>query len=293
MSHAASKCLRPDLNSGPESRSLLKFCKMIPGCFQALTHVCFAACLCMITVHMGLFDDIFTEVGYEYYAEVPIEHYPAFVAMPFNSIINLGYILLGCYWLLKNNQVIGNDKDVRQTRYLKDVFASMALLYGPVQWVRIWTQTHHSAILDQWLTLPIFAWLVVWCRYLEAGWHPWSFLFIECVSLASYSFTLLHYLAFDIILSLHILTAVWSAIRVHHQYGNKISAVYISLALLFCMGFIVLKLADHWLAKWHIFRELTGHFWSKFCDIMQFHFAFLFLTYLSTSQRCCLENKNI
>ena len=31
---------------------------------------------------------------------------------------------------------------------------------------------------------------------------------------------------------------------------------------------------------------ITGHFWSKVCDVLQFHFAFLFLTSLHTCRRC-------
>ncbi|XP_027701623.1 transmembrane protein 187 isoform X2 [Vombatus ursinus] len=267
--------------------------RMKQECYQALNHVLLTACLCIVTVSTGLFDDVFTEVGYEHYAEVPVQSFPTFLAMPFNSVINVGYLLLGCYWLLKNKKVIGNDEDVRQAHYLKDVFAGMALVYGPIQWVRIWTQTHHSAVLDQWFTLPIFAWSVVWCRYLEDGWQPWLFLSIECISLASYGLTLFHHLGFDIALACHILAAVWSAIHVHQEYGDPVSATYISLALISCLGFIVLKLGDHWLAQWPLFKELTGHFWSKICDIMQFHFAFLFLTHFSSPQRCIAEEKNI
>ncbi|XP_074063263.1 transmembrane protein 187 isoform X1 [Macrotis lagotis] len=266
---------------------------MKPKYYQTLTHVCLAACVCIAIVYSGVFDNIFIEVGYEYYAEIPVHTFPTFLAMPFNSVINLGYLLLGWYWLLKNKKIIGNDEDVRQASYLKDVFASMALLYGPTQWIRIWTQTHHSAVLDQWFTLPIFAWTVVWCRYLEDGWQPWLFFCIECISLASYCLTLLHHLGFDFALAFHILAAVWSAIHLHCQYGDSKSAIYISLALLSCMGFIGLKMGDHWLAQWDFFKDLTGHFWSKICDIMQFHFSFLFLTHFSSPRRCIAEEKNI
>ncbi|XP_072482351.1 transmembrane protein 187 isoform X2 [Notamacropus eugenii] len=266
---------------------------MKPKYHRALIHVLLTACACIATVYTGLFDDIFVEVGYKHYAEVPVPSFPTFFAMPFNSAINLGYMLLGCYWLLKSKRVFGNDEDVRQIHYLKNVFAVMVLIYGPVQWVRIWTQTHYSAVLDQWFTLPIFAWSVVWCRFVENGWQPWLFVCIECISLASYGLTLLHHLGFDIALACHILVAMWSAIHVHQEYGDNVSAIYISLAFLFCLGFIVLKLADHWLAQWILFKELTGHFWSKLCDIMQFHCAFLFLTHFSGSQRRIAEEKKI
>ncbi|KAM8965311.1 transmembrane protein 187 [Sarcophilus harrisii] len=261
--------------------------------YRALIHVLLTACLCTATVYMGFFDGIFTEVGYEYYAEVPVHSFPTFLAMPFNSVINLGYLLLGWYWLMKNKKFVGNDENMRQVRYLKDVFAGMALLYGPVQWVRIWTQTHHSAVLDQWFTLPIFAWPVVWCHYLKNGWQPWSFFCIECISLASYCLTLFHHFGFDIALACHILAAVWSATHLHRQYGDSVSATYIGLALMSCLGFVVLKIGDHWLAQWSVFKKLTGHFWSKICDIMQFHFAFLFFIHFSNPRKQIGEEKNI
>ncbi|XP_068964531.1 transmembrane protein 187 [Petaurus breviceps papuanus] len=265
---------------------------MKPDSHRASIHVLLTACFCIATVYTGLFDNVFTEVGYEYYAEVPIQSFPTFLAMPFNSVVNLGYLLLGCYWLLKNKKVTGNDEDVRQASYLKDVFASMALLYGLVQWVRIWTQTHYSAVLDQWFTLPIFAWSVVWGCYVEDGWQPWLFLCIECISLASYGLTLFFHSGYDITLAFHILASLWSAIHIHGEYGDFVSATYIIFALIFCMGFIILKLADHWLAQWCFFKELTGHFWSKICDIMQFHCAFLFLTHFDSRQTCIAEEKN-
>uniref|UniRef100_F7DL00 Transmembrane protein 187 n=1 Tax=Monodelphis domestica TaxID=13616 RepID=F7DL00_MONDO len=259
--------------------------RMKVQCSLALIHVLLAASVCFITVYMGLFDNIFTEVGYEYYAEVPVHAFPSFLAMPFNSLINLGYMLLGWYWLQRNKKLMRNREDLRQIRYLKDVFAVMALLYGPIQWIRICTQTHNSAVLDQWFTLAIFAWPVVWCHYLENGWHPWSFFCIEFISLASYCLTLFHHLGFDVALACHIFAAIWSALHVHRHYGDSVSATYITLAIISCLGFIVLKLGDHWLSQWLFFQDLTGHFWSKICDILQFHFAFLFLTHFKSPHR--------
>ncbi|KAF3812439.1 hypothetical protein GH733_019575 [Mirounga leonina] len=87
--------------------------------------------------------------------------------------------------------------EVQRARYLKDVFAGMALVYGLVRWLRIATQ-----LLDQWLTLPIFAWLVAWRLSLDG-----------CLSLGSYGLALLHPCGFEVALGAHIAAAVGQALR--------------------------------------------------------------------------------
>uniref|UniRef100_A0A8C9DT95 Transmembrane protein 187 n=1 Tax=Prolemur simus TaxID=1328070 RepID=A0A8C9DT95_PROSS len=258
---------------------------MKPESGQALFHVAVAGCLCAATVYTGVFEGVFVQVGYEHYAEVPVAGLPAFLAMPFNSLVNLAYVLLGVYWLRRNSSAPGCPADMGRASYLKAVFAGMALLYGPVQWLRIWTQTQPAAVLDQWLTLPIFAWPLAWCFYLDRGWKPWLFLSIECLSLASYGLALLHPRGFEVTLGVHVVATVGQALRAHRRYGSTSSATYLALGVLSCLGFVVLKLCDHQLARWRVFQCLTGHFWSKVCDVLQFHFAFLFLTNLSTCQR--------
>lgn len=257
---------------------------MKPESRQALCHVAVASCFCTATVYTGVFDGIFVQLGYEHYAEAPVAGLPAFLAMPFNSLINVAYVLLGLYWLQRTSRAPGRPVEARGARYLKDVFAGMALVYGPVQWLRIATQLHPAAVLDQWLTLPIFAWPVAWCLSLDRGWDPWLFLAIEGLSLGSYGLTLLHPHGFEVALGAHIAAAVAQALRAHRRHGTASSGTYLALGVLSCAGFVVLKLCDRQLARWRLFQRLTGHFWSKVCDVLQFHFAFLFLTNLNTCQ---------
>uniref|UniRef100_A0A2K6GBY3 Transmembrane protein 187 n=1 Tax=Propithecus coquereli TaxID=379532 RepID=A0A2K6GBY3_PROCO len=245
---------------------------MKPESGQALFHVAVAGCLCAATVYAGIFEGVFIQVGYEHYAEVPVAGLLAFLAMPFNSLVNLAYVLLGVYWL---------------AGYLEAVFAGMALLYGPMQWLPIWTQMHPAAVLDQWLTLPIFAWPLARCFYLDRGWKPWLFLSIECLSLASYGLVLLHPRGFEATLGVHVAATVGQALCAQRQCGSTSLATYLALGVFSCLGF----LCDHQLARWRLFQCLTGHFWSKVCGALQFHFAFLFLTNLSTCQRLHPEGK--
>ncbi|XP_036846930.1 transmembrane protein 187 [Manis javanica] len=264
---------------------------MKPESRQALFHVAVASSLCVTTVYTGVFEGVVIQVGYEHYAEAAVASLPTFLAMPFNSLINLAYMLLGGYWLRRKASAPGHPAAVQRAQYLKDVFAAMALVYGPVQWLRIGVQTHSAAVLDQWLTLPIFAWPVAWCLYLDRGWKPWLFLTVECLSLCSYSLALLHPYGFEVVLGMHMAAAVSLALRAHRRYGSGSSGMYLALGMLSCLGFVVLKLCDHQLARWHLFQWLTGHFWSKVCDVLQFHFAFLFLTNVHTCQRRAPEGK--
>uniref|UniRef100_A0A8C3WBK1 Transmembrane protein 187 n=1 Tax=Catagonus wagneri TaxID=51154 RepID=A0A8C3WBK1_9CETA len=252
---------------------------------RALLHVAVASGLCVATVRSGVFEGVSVQVGYEHYAEAPLASLPAFLAMPFNSLINLAYVLLGMYWLQSEACAPGGPAELQRARYLKDVFAGMALVYGPVQWLRIGTQTRPAAVLDQWLTLPIFAWPVAWCLCLDWGWKPGLLLAVEGLSLCSYGLALLHPCGFELALGVHIAAVVGQALCTQGCRGGTSSAKYLALGVLSCLGFVVLKLCDHQLAQWRLFQRLTGHFWSKVCDVLQFHFAFLFLTNLNTCQR--------
>ncbi|XP_037367662.1 transmembrane protein 187 [Talpa occidentalis] len=253
---------------------------MLPESGQALLHVAVAASFCVAAIRAGVFAGVSVQVGYEHYAEAPVPGLPAGLAMPFNSLVNLAYVLLGLYWFWRSAGGPGSPAEPPRLRYLKNVFAVMALLYGPVQWLRIGTQARPAALLDQWVTLPIFAWPVVWCLYLDRGWRPCLFLAIEALSLSSYGLALLHPRGFEVALGAHIAAAVGQALHAHGRRGSASSGTYLALAMLCCLGFVGLKLCDHELAQWRLFRRLTGHFWSKVCDVLQFHFAFLFLTSL-------------
>ncbi|XP_064415323.1 transmembrane protein 187 [Latimeria chalumnae] len=246
---------------------------------QALLHVIIPYLLCIATALGGFFDGVFTELGYEHYAERAVPWLPLAIAMPLNSLINLGYALVGVFWLCQDHPKARGKTSPAD--YFKDVFAFMAMAYTPVQWARIATQTHRSAILDQWFTLPIFAWVPAWCDYIHDGWKPTHLLKLEATSILSYSLALLHEQGFELTLGLHILLAVIKGVNVQWKYGDTTSLKYMCLGILSCMGFVILKLLDHWLAQWTVFQRLTGHFWSKVCDILQIHYSFKFLVYLT------------
>ncbi|XP_015223109.1 transmembrane protein 187 [Lepisosteus oculatus] len=240
----------------------------------ALLHVSLPAALCLAVAASGLFDSVAVELGYEHYAETPVPGLPAWLAMPCNSLVNVGYIALGLFWLRAERTSEG-------AAYMKDVFASMAIAYGPVQWARLATFARLPAVLDQWFTLPIFAWVPVWCRYITHGWQPRLCLAAELCSLGSFALALLHDRGFEAALGLHIALAAGQGLRVQRRQGDALSRRYLCLALLSCAGFVALKLLDLPLARYRGFRRLSGHFWSKVCDVLQFHYSFRFLTHLT------------
>lgn len=245
---------------------------------SAAVHVLIPFLLCIALANTHIFDKVLVDVTYDHYAEKKVDNLPAFLAMPFNCLINVGYIILGIYWIL---QRMPDGKSSRAAAYTKEVFALMAVAYGPVQWIRLATLRRAPSVLDQWFTLPIFAWVLVWCEVIDKGWSSRYALMVESCSLLSYGLSLLHPRGFEAALGLHISSAAFTGARAQLRHGDSVSMRYFCLALLSCAGFVVLKLLDHHLAEYWMFQTLTGHFWSKVCDILQFHYSFCFLTRLS------------
>ncbi|KAM9856512.1 transmembrane protein 187 [Aulostomus maculatus] len=247
---------------------------------SALLHVSVSFMLCVALANTRLFDRVDVDLSYEHYAEPRVEHFPAFLRMPFNSLVNLAYIYMGLYWILSYR----GSRESAQSRYLREVFALMALFYAPVQWTRLAWLQRTAAVLDQWFTLPIFMWVPVWIHFIERGpvkWRTSQAASLELCSILSYGLALAHHRGFELALGAHVALALYKGIRVQLRHGDVRSQAFLVLAVLSCAGFVVLKLLDHWLAKYRLFQRLTGHFWSKVCDVLQFHFSFCFLTSLT------------
>lgn len=245
----------------------------------ALFHVVLPFLVCVGLANTSLFDNVMVDLSYEHYAEKVVDYLPAFLAMPFNCLINVGYIFMGLYWLLGQK----SSGETKEGRYVRQVFALMAIAYAPVQWARLTTMRRAPAVLDQWFTLPIFAWVPVWCNFIEGGafWRPLFALTVQLCSVLSYGLALAHARGFEVALGCHIAFAVHKGVRVQRLYGDPDSQRHLLLAMMSCAGFVVLKLLDHWLAQYTVFQYVTGHFWSKVCDVLQFHFSFCFLTHLT------------
>ncbi|KAM7385157.1 hypothetical protein PAMP_001253 [Pampus punctatissimus] len=244
---------------------------------SALLHVSLPFALCVALTNTGLFDEVEVDLSYEHYAEKTVDYLPGFLAMPFNCLVNLGYIYMGLTWLVRRRGI----RETTQSRYMREVFALMALFYAPVQWTRLAVLRRAPAVLDQWFTLPIFAWVPVWISFIESGpgkWRASHAAALELCSILSYGLALAHQRGFEVALGCHVALALYKGVRVQLVHGDSRSLGFLLLAMLSCAGFVVLKLLDHWLAQYWLFQRLTGHFWSKVCDVLQFHFSFCFLT---------------
>ncbi|XP_077988034.1 transmembrane protein 187-like [Glandiceps talaboti] len=244
--------------------------------------------LCMLVLR-GMFDDAHTEVGYEYYAEQENPDWgfiklPEWLKMPANSIVNVGYCIVGIHWLYSISKHQGRNFGNRE-KYMYFVFSWQAVFYGIVQYQRIATQSHRWAILDQWLTFPFFAWVTVWGSYITEGWNTRKTVVTMSLSVVIYLLNLLHPRGFDLALGVLIISAVLSVVRVHQKHNVKDNIFVFLYAVLSCAGFVGLKLSDHYLAQYKIFQYLTGHFWSKVCDILQIHFVCRFFYNVDTQKQ--------
>lgn len=251
---------------------------------SALLHVLLPFVLCVALANTSLFDEVELDLSYEHYAEPRAESLPAFLAMPCNCLVNLAYVFMGLSWLLWD----GGAGETELSRYMRHVFALMALFYAPVQWTRLAVLRRAPALLDQWFTLPIFAWVPVWIDFIERGpvkWRAAHAAVIELCSLFSYGLALVHERGFEAALGCHVGVAVYKGVRLQLARGDARTQRYLLLAMLSCAGFVVLKLLDHWLAHYWLFQRFTGHFWSKVCDVLQFHFSFWFLTAVTERTR--------
>lgn len=218
-----------------------------------------------------IFERVKVELGLEHYAEKGDSS--TFLKMPVNALVNLGYVLVGFFWLWKIRKL---QKKLKDQVFFYYMFSWMSVLYGFVQFGRIVTQTRLFAVMDQWFTLPFFAWIVCWNEFVYRGyWKTSRYLSVMRISVFSYFAVLFHDRGFELVLGLHILAALAYSLRTQYKpgLGTKRSGLSFILALISCTGFVCLKLADHHLAEYPMFQTYTGHFWSKVCDTAQIYFA--------------------
>ncbi|XP_078063499.1 transmembrane protein 187 isoform X2 [Mustelus asterias] len=252
---------------------------------QAFLHVLLLLGACVAALATGLFDGVCTELGYGHYAERPRAGLPRWLAMPCNSLVNLGYMAVGAYWLRRPAE--RGEPEARAWAYHRAVFAWMALAYGPVQWARLTAQSQRSAALDQWLTLPFFAWVPAWAALLlpRAPTPGRLALASQAASVASYGLALAHCRGFELALAAHVLLAALAGLAAQARLGDPASRLLLAQALASCAGFVGLKLLEWPLsARGLLPQPLSGHFLSKLCDIMQIHLSIRFLERLGRRQ---------
>ncbi|XP_072025564.1 transmembrane protein 187-like [Amphiura filiformis] len=262
----------------------------------AFLQVSFGLAIIMLVIRQGFFDGAKVEVGYKYYAEEPDSKlggfvFPDWIKMPANTIVNAGYCLVGMYWMLKIFMREQQGSVSSQEAYMYYVFAWMAIFYGPVQFTRIITQAPRSAVLDQWVTLPFFAWVAVWAKTLLVGWSmQWAMALMISSSL-SYNMIFLHEQGFEIALLLHAINGLMPLWTAFNRYPAKDNLFNLICLVVCFLDFTVVKLYDLELGKFHpFFTEFSGHFWSKVGDFLMIHFACRLLFNISEAKKLLEES---
>lgn len=242
-------------------------------------------CIC---IYLDLFKKVTTDLGFEHYAEIPsmTSFVPRWLKMPWNTIINIGYVMVGAVWMA-NTSISWESKALSDLdAFLFYFFNWLAIFYGPIQCLRIITQLHEFAVLDQWVTLPFFMWVVLWSRYILFGWDRLTTFLVMAASVLSYGLTLVHHQGFEAALGCHMLLAIISGLAAYNKYRNSESRTAIFGALSMCTGFVGLKLLDLYLPGVHsIFTYISGHFLSKICDFMQIYYMNNFFLGLVKAKR--------
>lgn len=245
---------------------------------KALILVVTVTVLMSYLVYKGYLDGATVEIGHHHYAErvhVSMKGFlPRWIKMPFNSLVNIGYVVIGAAWCAATTVSLSEDRIRKNDAQLLYIFNLASCCYGPIQTLRILTQLKGFAILDQWYTLPFFMLVFIWGMNVVNRWSTvWNMIFMAA-SIGSYFLSLYYILGFEICLGVHIFFAVSGAIYAWSKVPQAKCHRSFICALLSCAGFVVLKLLDHELIRYcDIFKYISGHFISKVCDIFQVHFV--------------------
>ena len=247
---------------------------------SVLQTLAFGLLCCIVLARSDIFKSVVVEVGFHQYAELVDP--TTTLKMPYNALVNLGYIAVGISWL----NLPQRKKLSPEMIHYFEMFATMSIFYGPVQFLRIVSQNRLFAILDQWLTLPIFMWASLFGLFcLSRKPHPTSENLLLLMSLSSYGLVFLSKVGFEIALGIHIIFAVFVGVICQWKIGTKQSLQYMIIAILCCLGFVVLKIYDLELGKKHwVFKRVSGHFLSKVCDIFQIDMVARFFMELLLNQ---------
>jgi len=249
-----------------------------------LLQTSFMTTLMIFITSTGILDKVVTEDGLEHYAEQCPDWFPlcSVLPMPFNTAINLIYSLVGIIWMLKIKRCVSGGYMRSDDAYMFYVFCWLPIIYGPIQLARIITQHHHWGIMDQWYTLPMFAWIAYWGQNfeqpLQSNVLPWGCMGL---SVCSYMLALGVHIGFEIALGVHIVLAVYAGCMITREPWHKIrhkSEMISSFvkACICCALFVILKVLDPELPKVHdLFTIISGHFLSKIADVGQIHYVLL------------------
>ena len=248
-------------------------------------------------IKLGYFDEVHTENGLEFYAEKAhpkLKEILPSLKMPLNTLVNMGYLNVGLIVIAHVQKLFMNKKLSNSDAAMFFIFGWSSFLYGHVQFWRIILQEHREAVMNQWITLPIFAWTVAWTCHLYYGWSLLRNISIVAVSTMSYCLTWYSRYGFEISLGLHIATALLCGALLYCTTTSKKAGRAFWVSAVMCCGFVSLKLLDLELPKYHpLFTTVSGHFLSKICDFVQiYHVSQFFMHVNIAANNQMLKTKN-
>ena len=241
----------------------------------------------LVVIQYGRFDNVKTELGFQWYAEKKsLINWLGVELMPFNTMVNYGYAFVGGYWHgyftrpgTRHTFNLVQASPQQTFQLYGEMFGLYTVMYFGIQFYRVVYHTQTSAVLDQWITPTIFAHVIIWLSRLPSDGqfakilqsvHP---LYLYSISFIGYFLTLISPIGFEVDLGIHILIAVYLAFETHFLIGNTATLKCLVKCLLCCLGFIVLKLLDLPLKDFWTPNFLSGHFLSKLCDIGQIYYT--------------------
>lgn len=248
-------------------------------------------CAC---IYIDIFKRVQTDVGFEHYAEIPsmTSLVPQQIKMPWNTVVNLGYIIGGVIWMAKTWNSWKSHALSDVDTFVFYFFNWLCLFCAPIQGLRTVVQLHEFAIMDQWATLTFFIWVPICCHHILFGWNPATMFLSMLASVFSYGLTLVHHRGFEMALGCHMLLSVMGGLAAYKKYGNRESKAALIGGVAAGCGFVGLKLLDLYLPSVHpVFMNISGHFLSKVCDIIQIHLANSFFLSLVKAKRIDSKKK--
>ena len=236
-------------------------------------------------IKLGYFDNIHTENGLDYYAEKPhpkLKEILPTLKMPMNTLVNMGYLNVGLIIIAHVQKLLMNKKLSNSDAAMFFIFGWSSFLYGHVQFWRIILQEHREAVMDQWITLPIFAWTVAWVVHIFWRCSVLRNTMIIALSTGSYCATLSSRYGFEFVLGVHIILALLFGTCLYYYTTSRKARRAFWISALMCCGFVSLKLLDLELPKYHsVFTTISGHFLSKICDFVQIYYVAQFFMHVN------------
>ncbi|EEC07748.1 transmembrane protein, putative [Ixodes scapularis] len=250
----------------------------------------------------GLFDRCNVELGHDAYGEYPSTYarrLPRWLRMPFNTAVNVLYLLCGWYWLRKagcEEETRAETKALRgpllmpaEAAYWFRAYGWLCVHRGIVQALFMVAQNRRLASLCELSRLLIVSWCVLWSLRLLGFLGEGTSRFVAALAVPVVHFVCClrdprgHERA-----EIHQgLLMVLLMAFLQFRYGDVAHSLTSLVLGCACAALLaVLARNDMELARSGppLFRSLTGFFWSRVCEALVLHCAARFMFAVSVNK---------